>query len=88
MRQRRVKSVYKPWLTDEIKKLCYERDFLKKQAVRFRSTAYDIAYKRHKNYVNRLIKSIKENYFKTKLGNAKNSYESWQAINSLLNKNI
>ena len=33
------------------KKLCCQRDFLKKQAVKFRSAAYDTAYKRHKNYV-------------------------------------
>ena len=51
MRQRRVKSDYKPWLTDQIKKLCYQRDFLKKQAAKFRSATYDSAYKRHKNYV-------------------------------------
>ena len=86
IRQRRVKSDYKPWLTDKIKILCYQRDFLKKQAVKFKSAAYDRAYKRQKNYVNRLIKASKEDYFKTKLGNAKNSYDSWQAINSLLNK--
>ena len=78
--------INQPWLTDKIKRLCYQRDFLKKQAVIFKSVAYDRAYKRHKNYVNRLIKATKEDYFKTKLGNAKNSYHSWQAINSLLNK--
>ena len=86
MRQHRVKSDYKPWLTDQIKKLCYQRDFLKKQAVKFRSAAYDSAYKRHKNYVSRFIKTAKEDYFKMQLGNAKNSYDSWQAINNLLNK--
>ena len=64
MRQRRVKSDYKPWLTDQIKKLCHQRDFLKKQAVKFRSAAYDSSYKRHKNYVSRFIKTAKEDYFK------------------------
>ena len=51
-RQRRVKSDYKPWLTEHIKKQCYHRDFLKKQAVKLKSAYYDTAYKRHKNYVN------------------------------------
>ena len=51
-RQRRVKSDYKPWLTEHIKKQCYHRDFLnKKQAVKLKSAYYDTAYKRHKNYV-------------------------------------
>ena len=44
MRQRGVESDYRPWLTDQIKKLCYQRDFLKKQAVKFKSAAYDGAY--------------------------------------------
>ena len=55
-------------------------------AVKFTSAAYDSANKRDKNYVSRFIKTAKEDYFKTQLGNAKNSYDSWQAINSLLNK--
>jgi hypothetical protein len=41
-----------------------------------KSAYYDTAYKRHKNYVNSLIKSTKAEYFKTKLGNTKNSYDS------------
>jgi hypothetical protein len=48
MRQRGAKRDYKPWLTNQIKKLSYQRDFLKKQTVKFRSAAYDAAYKRHK----------------------------------------
>ncbi len=62
------------------------RDFLKKQAVKLKSAYYDTAYKGHKNYVNGLIKSTKAEYFKTKLGNTKNSYDRWRTINSLLNK--
>ena len=58
MRQHRAKSDFKPWLTDQIKKLCYQRDFLKKQAVKFRSAAYDSAYKRHKNYVSRFGRQL------------------------------
>ncbi len=77
---------YKPWLTEHIKKQCYHRDFFKKQAVKLKSAYYDTAYKRHKNYVNSLIKSTKAEYFKTNIGNTKNSYDSWQTINSLLNK--
>ena len=35
---------------------------------------------------NKLIKTTKEEYFKTKLSNADNSKNSWQAINEPLNK--
>ena len=86
IRQRRVKCEYKPWLTNEIKKLSYHRDYLKRQSVRLGSTYYNEAYKKCKNNLNKLIKDTKEIYFKTKLSNANNSKESWQAINEFLNK--
>ena len=86
IRQRRVKREHKPWLTKEIKRLMYHRDYLKRQSVRFSSSTYNEAYKRCKNKLNKLIKMTKEEYFKTKLSNANNSKNSWQAINELLNK--
>ncbi|CAB3993600.1 Hypothetical predicted protein, partial [Paramuricea clavata] len=86
VRQRRVKSEHKPWLTKEIKRLMHHRDYLKRQSVRLTSSNYNEAYKRCKNKLNKLIKKTKEEYFKTKLFNANNSKESWQAINELLNK--
>ena len=86
IRQRRVKREHKPWLTKEIKRLMYHRDYLKRQSVRFTSSTYNEAYKRCKNKLNKLIKMTKGEYFKTKLSNANNSKNSWQAINELLNK--
>ena len=64
----------------------YHRDYLKRQSVRCTSSNYNAAYKRCKNRLNKLIKTTKEEYFKTKLSNANNSKDSWQAINELLNK--
>ena len=46
IKQRRVKSEYKPWLTNEIKQLSYHRDYLKRQAIRLKSAYYDTAYKK------------------------------------------
>ena len=86
IRQRRVKREHKPWLTKEIKRLMYHRDYLRRQSVRFTSSTHNEAYKRCKNKLNKLIKTTKEEYFKTKLSNANNSKNSWQAINELLNK--
>jgi hypothetical protein len=86
IKQRRVKSEYKPWLTNEIKQLSYHRDYLKRQAIRLKSAYYDTAYKKCKNQVTNLIRTTKENYFKERLSNSNNSKESWQAINELLNK--
>ena len=86
IRQRRVRSEYKPWLTNEIKQMSYHRDYLKKQSIKLRSTNYDEAYKRCKNKLNSLIKETKHEYFRNKLSNAENSKESWQSINELSNK--
>ena len=86
IRQRRVKREQKPWLTKEIKRLMYHRDYLKTQCVPFTSSNYNEAYKGCKNKLNKLIKTTKEEHFKTNLSNANNSKNSWQAINELLNK--
>jgi hypothetical protein len=66
--------------------MSYHRDYLKRQSIKLGSTTYDKAYKRCKNKLNSLTKKTKEEYFKAKLSNAKNSKESWQANNELLNK--
>ena len=52
-----------------------------------RSVYYETAYKKCKNKITNLIRTSKENYFKAKLSDSKNSKESWQFINELLNKN-
>ena len=41
IRQRRVRSEYKPWLTNEIKQMSYHRDYLKKQPIKLQSANYD-----------------------------------------------
>ena len=88
VKQRRVKRESKPWITSEIKHLIYHRDYLKRQeAIRLRSVYYETAYKKCKNKITNLIRTSKENYFKAKLSDSKNSKESWQFINELLNKN-
>ena len=87
VKQRRVKREFKPWITSEIKHLIYHRDYLKRQAIRLRSVYYETAYKKCKNKITNLIRTSKENYFKAKLSDSKNSKESWQFINELLNKN-
>ena len=45
VKQRRIKTEFKPWITSEIKYLIYHRDYLKRQAIRLRSVYYETAYK-------------------------------------------
>ena len=63
IRTRRVKSAYTPWLTDDIKKLSYHRDYLRKKSARLNSTNFFNAYKKCRNQVTKLIKDEKAKYF-------------------------
>jgi hypothetical protein len=47
---RRVRSEHAPWLTSEIKKKIYDRDFLKKTSIKTGSTHFFNAYKNYKSY--------------------------------------
>ena len=86
LRQKRVKSEYCGWMTNEIKKQSYHRDYLKKKAISLNSVNYFQAYKQCKNQVNKCIKQTKRTYYNSKLANSNNSKESWRTINELLNR--
>ena len=86
-RSKRVKSDRQPWITDQIKKLSFHRDYLKKKAIKLDSPAFYNSYEKCKNQVTERIKNAKTQYFKTNLEKSKNSKESWEFIKKLLNKN-
>ena len=73
-------------MTNEIKRQCHHRDYLKKKSVRLNSPYYAQAYKQCKNNLNRYIKETKRRYYNSKLTNSANIKESWQTINELLNR--
>ena len=60
---RRVRSEYAPWLTTEIKNKIYNRDFLKKKAVKTGSERIHKAYEEARNDLNKLVKNTKANYY-------------------------
>ena len=84
-RLRKVRSDRQPWMTDEIKKLSFHRDYLKKKAVMLNSSSFHSSYKKCKNKVTKLISNAKTHYFRTNLENSKNCKENWIHINKLLN---
>ena len=65
-----------PWRNNDIKKLTYHRDYLKKQAGKLNSVTYHEAYKECRNQVTKLIRSSKTYHYQTKLENSKNSKDS------------
>ena len=62
-RSKKVKGARQPWMTDEIKKLSFHRDYLKKKAVKLNSPAFYNSYKKCRNQVTERIKSAKTQVF-------------------------
>ena len=84
---RKVKSEYTLWMTNNIKKQIYHRDFLKKKAIKTGSENMFVAYKKSRNALNKLIKDTKRNYYTSALNDAKNNPTNmWDTIDKLTNK--
>jgi len=84
---RKVKSEYTPWMTNNIKKQIYHREFLKKKAIKTGSENMFVAYKKSRNTLNKLIKDTKMNYYTRALNDAKNNPKNmWNTTNKLTNK--
>ena len=84
---RKVKSEYTPWMTNNMKKQIYHRDFLKKKAIKTGSENMFVAYKKSRNALNKLIKDTKRNYYTSAVNDAKNNPKNmWDTINKLTNK--
>ena len=84
---RRVRREHAPWLTSEIKRKIYDRDFLKKKSVKTGSANFYNAYKKARNELNSLIKSTKARYYNDALNQCKKDPKAmWKTINQLTNK--
>lgn len=87
LRKRRVRNKPSPWLSPSIRKLMYNRDYLKKQAIKHGSNILFEAYKVARNKVNVEIKKAKKNYVSAEVSNDKmDTRRSWRAINLLLGR--
>lgn len=87
LRKKRVKNKASPWLTPEIKKLMYKRDFLKKKSISNKSRSTFEAYKRVRNQINTAIKKAKVNYLTNEIDyDSQSSWHTWRAINTLLGR--
>ena len=87
LRQRGGKCGYCRWRTNEIRKQSHRRDYLKKAiSLNSNSVYYFQTNKQCKNQLNKCINETKRLYYNSKLANSKNSKESWQTINELLNR--
>lgn len=83
---RKVKNEHSPWMTHNIKKLIYHRDFLKKKAVKIGFEYMFVAYKKARNQLNNLIRDTKSNYTNLINKTKNNPKDMWNTINRLTNK--
>ncbi|RUA05885.1 MAG: hypothetical protein DSY43_03475, partial [Gammaproteobacteria bacterium] len=84
---KRKRSFNIPWLTNEVKKLIFDRDKKKRKAILTKlSTDWD-DYKASRNQVNIALRQAKANYYSNKIANqSKNPKETWKTINDLLGR--
>ena len=83
----RTRSEYASWHTTEINNKIYNRDFLKKKAVKTGSERIHKANKEARNDLNKLVKNAKASYYENALNQCnKNPKEMWKTINKLTNK--
>ncbi|CAB4024997.1 RNA-directed DNA polymerase from transposon X-element, partial [Paramuricea clavata] len=76
-----------PWLAGEIKKIIFERDKLKREAMVTGTHAAWDKYKSTRNNVNIALRQAKTDYFRTKISNQNNNpKEAWKTINNLLGR--
>ena len=87
LRSRKVRNKYTPWLNDYIRKQINYRDYLRKKAVKTKSTYFHNAYKKARNKINKMIKNSKQKYFQNHIdGNRGNPKKMWDGINQFLGK--
>ena len=73
MKTRRVRSIYAPLLSENIKKEMNYRDYLKKRAVKGSKKNDHEAYKKQRNRVNKLVQTGKAQYYNEVLKNNKSN---------------
>ena len=87
VKQKRIRKNCAPWLSEDIKKLIWERDRLNGKAVYANEQNDWFNFKTAKNLVNYKIRdSKKQCYNSLFMLNAGRTKETWNGINSLLSK--
>ena len=84
LRTRRVSSKRSPWVTNELRHLIFNRDFLKKRAISSKDSQKWSQYRHARNQVNNEIKKAKRLYFTKNLDKHKGDMKkTWKLINEL-----
>ena len=81
---KRIRNNRSPWITNELLREIYKRDFLKKEATSTNDPLIWKEFKDARNKVNNSIKKAKRKYFSEKLDAGKcDPRKTWRLINEL-----
>jgi hypothetical protein len=83
---KRLKKRFKPWITHDIIKMMYRRDYLKKKAVKIKCPGIWNEYRKLRNEITHKIRKSKQEYFHSESQQCKNNPKSiWKLLNKVLN---
>ena len=83
---RRLRNRYNPWVTLDIIKMMYDRDYLKRKAVKTKCQRMWNDYKKLRNRITYMIRKRKKQYFHDEnLRCSNNPKEVWKLLNKVLN---
>ena len=87
LQNKRVSNKHSPWITYELTRKIYKRNYMKKIAIQENSATAWQRYKQARNEVNNAIKSAKKQYFTHNLEvNKLNPRKTWKLIDDLTSR--
>ena len=88
-RSRRTGKKRSSWITNDLKRQMFKRDYLKKKAISSKDPQAWHEYRQSRNHVNNEIKKAKISYFTTNLDLHKgNMKKTWKLINEVSSKRL
>ena len=80
----RLKDRFAPWISNDITKMIYKRDYLKKKSTSSKNSTLWNAYKKLRNHITSEIRNSKRRYFEEELNkHESNPKEMWKVINKI-----
>ena len=88
-RSRRIGKKRSSWITNDLKRQMFKRDYLKKKAISSKDPQAWHEYRQSRNHVNNEIKKAKTSYFTTILDlHKRNMKKTWKIINEVSSKHL
>ena len=84
MKKKTVRANDKPYMTKALRKAIARRSYLRNKYIKYKAPDLQRAFKRQKNYTNRLLKKEKKRYFSNlDLNNYTDNKKFWQTVKPL-----